>query len=139
MANLILDHSNPPSPSLMYSSPRSSLSDSLDDSFMDYIKAGNDDNSNDFYSVAHSDGMQSPSPATSHAQPCFQSDQIIIPEGDIPKVEQTDVFDVCYTRILLCRSAYLISDWTVLTNIFPSHPQLISTSSHALPSLAGKC
>ncbi|KAG2179496.1 hypothetical protein INT44_006342 [Umbelopsis vinacea] len=110
MANILLDHSNPPSPSLMYSSPSSSLSDSLDDPFMDYIQANDHDNSNDFYSVAHSDGMPSPPPPPSHDQACFQNDQIIMPEGDLPKVEQADVFD------------------------------LISTSSsHAIPSLARKC
>jgi hypothetical protein len=95
MANILLDHSNPPSPSLMYSSPSSSLSDSLDDPFMDYIQANDHDNSNDFYSVAHSDGMPSPPPPPSHDRACFQTDQIIIPEGDHPKVEQADVFDVC--------------------------------------------
>ncbi|KAG2180067.1 hypothetical protein INT43_003854, partial [Umbelopsis isabellina] len=111
MANLILDHSNPPSPSLMYSSPGSSMSDSLEDSFMDYLQANTHDNSNDFYSVAHSDGMDSPQPPTTPlSQSCFHSDQIIVPEGDLPRVEQNDVFD------------------------------LISTSSsHALPTLARKC
>ncbi|CAM0139690.1 unnamed protein product [Umbelopsis sp. WA50703] len=100
MANLILDHSNPPSPSLMYSSPNSSMSDSLEDSFMDYLQTNTHDNSNDFYSVAHSDGMQSPQPPTTpHSQSCFQSDQIIVPEGDLPRVEQNDVFDEKYKRV----------------------------------------
>lgn len=72
---------------------------------MDYIQHPND-NSNEFYSVAHSDGIPSPPPpTTSHSsqqQTCFQSDQIIIPEGQPPKVEQTDVFDVCnpYTKFV---------------------------------------
>lgn len=71
------------------------MSDSLEDSFMDYLQANTHDNSNDFYSVAHSDGMDSPQPPTTpQSQSCYQSDQIIVPEGDLPRVEQNDVFDV---------------------------------------------
>jgi hypothetical protein len=61
--------------------------------------------------------MQSPQPPTTpHSQSCFQSDQIIVPEGDLPRVEQNDVFDV---RILFspAKSNYdlpLIFNRTVL-------------------------